>query len=347
MSITTSITTKRVTLASLLPALTFCSFAAIAQDSEPKIGLYGRLHVSADYLNDGSDGGLNVSSNSSRLGLTLDYKVADNLTLIGQIERGIDLSEGSSTITARNTFLGVKGDWGTLRAGYYDTPVKRIINAVEQFRDQIGEGRNISRSGEMHFDKRFKSGLHYTTPTWQNLTLMVHYGTHELTGATVDNEHDAVSSSLTYQRGEWTALIGYESQSRPTEPNLEAMRAALIRKSGAWSHALFYQHADGMATGSQEVFGFTTSYALNSEYSLKGQVFHRTADETGELDSTMITVGIDRKLNAKVNAYLTFSHTDNAVLSTANVSAGGHGKTMTIEPGQDPFAVAVGLRWNF
>ena len=303
--------------------------------------------MSADYLNDGSDGGLNVSSNSSRLGLTLDYKVADNLTLIGQIERGIDLSEGSSTITARNTFLGVKGDWGTLRAGYYDTPVKRIINAVEQFRDQIGEGRNISRSGEMHFDKRFKSGLHYTTPTWQNLTLMVHYGTHELTGATVDNEHDAVSSSLTYQRGEWTALIGYESQSRPTEPNLEAMRAALIRKSGAWSHALFYQHADGMATGSQEVFGFTTSYALNSEYSLKGQVFHRTADETGELDSTMITVGIDRKLNAKVNAYLTFSHTDNAVLSTANVSAGGHGKTMTIEPGQDPFAVAVGLRWNF
>lgn len=321
--------------------------AVNAQDNEPKIDFYGRLHVSADYLNDGSDGGVNVSNNSSRLGLLLDYKVADNLTLIGQIERGIDVSEGSSTITARNTFLGVKGDWGTLRAGFYDTPVKRIINAVEQFRDQVGEGRNISRNGEMHFDKRFRSGLHYTTPTWQNLTLMVHYGTHEQMGATVDNEHDAMSSSLTFQQGEWTAIVGYESQSRPTEANLEAVRAALIRKSGAWSHALFYQHADGMATGSQEVFGYTTSYALTSEYSLKGQVFHRTASQTSELDATMITVGIDRKLNAKVNAYLTFSHTNNATESTANVSAGGHGKTMTIEPGQDPFALALGLRWNF
>lgn len=105
--------------------------AVNAQDNEPRIDFYGRLHVSADYLNDGSDGGVNVSNNSSRLGLLLDYKVAGNLTLIGQIERGIDVSEGSSTITARNTFLGVKGDWGTLRAGFYDTPVKRIINAVD------------------------------------------------------------------------------------------------------------------------------------------------------------------------------------------------------------------------
>lgn len=337
--------THQTLYASIPLCLLLASHTAVAND--PEIGFYGRLHVSSDYLYDGEEGGLNVSNNSSRLGLTLDYRIDDQLQLIGQIERGIDVSEGSSTITARNTFVGVRGDWGTLRAGYYDTPVKRIINAVEQFRDQVGEARNITRSGEMHFDKRFKSGLHYTTPTWNNVTVMVHYGTHELSGATTDNEHDAYSTSVTYQRNEWTAIAGYESQSRPDQANLEAFRLALMRKFERWNHALFYQHADGMATGKQEVYGFTSSYGLTSEYTLKGQVFYRTADLVSELDSTMITVGIDRKLNSKVNVYLTLSHTDNAEQATANVSAGGHGKTMTIEPGQDPFALALGLRWNF
>lgn len=313
----------------------------------PDVSFYGRVHVSGEYLNDGDEGGLNVSSNSSRIGVKLSYQLDPNLVLLGQIERTVDLSEGSSTLTARNTFVGLQGNWGTVRAGYYDSPVKRILNAVEQFREQVGEGRNIVRSGEMHFDRRLRSGVHYTSPTKYNLTWMAHYGTSEQAGANTDTDNDAFSTSLTYRLNHWQAIIGFEQQNRAGLETLEGTRIALIRKQGAWTNALFYQHASGMGTGSQEVYGVTGAYALNAEYSLKGQVFHRTATAGSEIDATMITLGVNRKVNDSVNLYATVSHTDNAEFSIANVSAGGHGKTLTILPGNDPFAISLGLLWNF
>lgn len=316
-------------------------------ESEPDLSFYGRLHVSGDYLHDGDDGGLNVSSNSSRIGLKLKYQLNPDLALLGQIERTVDISEGGSTLSARNTFIGLQGDWGTVRAGYYDSPVKRILNAVDQFREQVGEGRNIVRSGEMHFDRRLKSSVHYTSPTRYNLTWMAQYGTSEQAGANTDTDNNAFSTSLAYSLNEWKAIIGFEQQSREGLETLEGTRVALIREQGAWTNSLFYQHASGMQTGTQEVFAVVAAYALNAEYSLKGQIFYRTAKETDELDATMITLGVNRQVNAAVKLYATISHTDNAEFSVANVSAGGHGKTLTIIPGNDPFAVSVGIVWSF
>lgn len=320
-------------------------FPAVAE--QPKIDFYGKLHVSGDYLDDGDNGGLNVSSNSSRIGVKMAYELEPGMRLIGQIERTIDMAEGQSTFSARNTFVGVKGEWGTLRAGFYDSPVKRILNAVEQFREQVGEGRNIVRSGEMHFDRRLRSGIHYTSPTRNNLTWIAHYGTSEQTGANTDTNNDVYSTSLTYALNGWTGIIGYEQQNRELNAALKGTRAALIRTNGALTTALFYQYASGMVTGTQQAYGVTGSYALDSQYSVKAQVFHRAADATNMLDSTMFTVGINRKVNAAVSLYATASHTQNAQLATANVSAGGHGKTLVIEPGNDPFALSVGLNWSF
>ncbi|RUO36125.1 hypothetical protein CWE13_09650 [Aliidiomarina shirensis] len=319
-------------------------------DSEttPDVSFYGRLHVSGDYLNDGDDGGLNVSSNSSRIGVKMRYQLDSQLVLLGQIERTVDVSEGASTLSARNTFIGLQGNWGTVRAGYYDSPVKRILNAVEQFREQVGEGRNIVRSGEMNFDRRLKSGVHYTSPTKYNLTWMAHYGTSEQTGANTDTDNDTFSTSLSYQLNEWQAIIGFEQQNREGLEALEGTRVALIRKQGAWTNAVFYQRASGLqGIGSQEAFGITGAYALNAEYSLRAQVFYRTASVTDDLDATMVTFGVNRKVNDAVTLYATASHTDNAQFATANVSGGGHGKTLTIIPGNDPFAVSVGVLWSF
>ena len=55
--------TKRVTLAPFYFCFkTFCSFPHCPRIANRKLGLYGRLHVSAGLFNDGADGGLNVSN---------------------------------------------------------------------------------------------------------------------------------------------------------------------------------------------------------------------------------------------------------------------------------------------
>src|SRR5690554_5354045 len=75
----------------------------------------GQLRVSTDYLYDGNDGGLNASSNASRLGLNVSHAINENLTVIGKVEKQIDLSEGSGSFGSRDTFLGLRGNFGTLR----------------------------------------------------------------------------------------------------------------------------------------------------------------------------------------------------------------------------------------
>lgn len=332
---------------SAVAALTGLLSVGPALAEQPEINFYGRLHVSGDYLYDGNNGGLNVASNSSRVGVKLAYDLEPGMRLIGQIERTIDMSEGQSTFSPRNTFVGVQGTWGTVRAGFNDSPVKRILNAVEQFREQVGEGRNIVRSGEMHFDRRLRSSIHYTSPTVNNFTWVGHYGTSEQAGANTDTENDVYSTSLTYAVNGWTGIIGYEQQNRELAESLKGTRAALIRKHGAFTAALFYQHASGMATGTQQAYGITGAYALDEQYSLHAQVFHRAANAVNELDATMLTVGVNRKVNAAVSLYVTAAHTRNAERSTANVSAGGHGKPLVIEPGNDPFALSLGLNWSF
>lgn len=322
--------------------------SAVAAEPAPELTFYGKMHLSSDYLHDGDEGGLNVASNSSRIGLKLDYQLPSNLRLLGQIERTVDVSEGASTLSARNTFVGIQGDWGTLRAGYYDSPVKRILNAVEQFREQVGEGRNIVRQGEMHFDRRLRSGLHYTAPSVNNLTWMVHYGSNENSGATTSNDNDVWSTSLAYSANGYTALIGFEQQNRVGENALQGTRAALVRRYEAFTGAVFFQHASGLTVGSQQAFGVTGAYALNDEYSLKAQVFHRASSSQGNADSaTMVTFGVNRKLTQTVDIYATAAFTNNAAEAAANVSAGGHGKTLSISQGENPFALSIGLAWVF
>ncbi|RUO20451.1 hypothetical protein CWE08_08280 [Aliidiomarina iranensis] len=332
----------------VLTVLASLSFSAYGNTNPaPEIDFYGRLHVSGDYLNDGDDGGLNVSSNSSRVGFKVNYQLSSDLELLGQIERGVNVSDGSSTFSARNSFIGLRGKWGTVRAGYYDSPTKRVINAVEQFRDQVGDGRNLARGGEMNFDRRFKSGVHYTSPTKYNLTWMAHYGTSEESGANTNTDTDAFSTSLTYKMNEWQAMIGFEQQDRADLETLEATRIALIREQGAWTNALFYQHASGMDTGTIETLGITGAYALDAEYSLRAQVYFRDVNDSDDMDAMMISLGISRELDTGVTLYASAAHTNNDELGTANVASSGRGKSLSVPTGNDPFAISLGLLWNF
>lgn len=101
----------------LLSALTPLSAAAAEAE------IYGLFHLSADYLNAASgDEGATVSSNSSRLGFRGNTAISDALTAIWQVEIEVVADNGSALAADRNTFAGLRGNWGQLRAGRFDTP---------------------------------------------------------------------------------------------------------------------------------------------------------------------------------------------------------------------------------
>ncbi|KAF7275949.1 hypothetical protein GWI33_011073, partial [Rhynchophorus ferrugineus] len=116
------------------------------------ISVYGRAHVSLDLLDDGRDyQEVNLSSNSSRLGFKADTKINDNLTAFAQVEQQINFTSGSDDggsidFATRDTFVGVKGDFGQVRVGRFDSPFKVARNPINFFGDQLGDIRNLTRA---------------------------------------------------------------------------------------------------------------------------------------------------------------------------------------------------------
>ncbi|TRW48094.1 porin [Aliidiomarina halalkaliphila] len=336
-----------ISLFAVVTPVLFTASPVAATETPTDFKFYGRLHVSADYLNDGNDGGLNLSSNSSRIGLSVMHGLANDLMLLGQIERTVQVTDGDATLSARNTFVGIRGDWGTLRGGYIDTPVKRILNHIELFRDRVGEGRNVTRSGEMHFDRRFRNGVQYLSPVWNNLSAVIHFGAGETTDVSTTTRDDEWSTMVQWNQGAWTTQMGYEVQGRDELSDLRALRVGSVYRAEAWTTTLFFQNARGLTTGDVNVYGVGTVYQWNDDYQLKGQVFVRDSRDMENDDGYMVTLGIDRRLSTQAMAYFAVSAAQNDDNARVNVSAGGHGKTLTISPGDDPYAVSVGLVWNF
>src|SRR3546814_1559695 len=87
-------------------------------------------------------------NNSSRLGFKGDQDVGvADLKVIYQLEYGIDPdgSEGAP-FSERNIFVGLKGGFGAVQFGKYDTPVKNAGAKTDLFNDQsIGDIGSLDR----------------------------------------------------------------------------------------------------------------------------------------------------------------------------------------------------------
>ncbi|WP_391088051.1 porin [Vibrio sp. NH-UV-68] len=67
--------------------------------------------------------------NESRIGFRADKDFSDNVNIFMQIESGWVGTDGTgATLGNRDTYLGLRGDWGTLRAGRMLTPMYELVD---------------------------------------------------------------------------------------------------------------------------------------------------------------------------------------------------------------------------
>ena len=122
-----------------ISALVLISMSAI---SAPKV--YGKLNIAVN--NDGSDGvneqEIDLVSNASRLGFKGKVDMKNGLTGIYQIEYQVDITNDNTkgkTFDQRNSFVGLKGNFGTLKLGTHDTPLKLAQLKADLFNDLKGD----------------------------------------------------------------------------------------------------------------------------------------------------------------------------------------------------------------
>lgn len=116
--------------------------------------VYGLLNLSVDKVDAESMGIDNsqVNSNSSRLGVMGDEALGNGLSAIYKIEGVVD---GDGDIgydfDARDRYLGLKGTFGTVKLGNFDSPLKTSQGTVDQFNDMsyLDMGKTIRGESRM------------------------------------------------------------------------------------------------------------------------------------------------------------------------------------------------------
>ncbi|MBL6811851.1 MAG: porin, partial [SAR86 cluster bacterium] len=142
-------------------ALVLISMSAI---SAPKV--YGKLNIAVN--NDGSDGvnekEIDLVSNASRIGFKGKVDMKNGLTGIYKIEYEVDITNDdtkSKAFNQRNSFVGLKGGFGTIKLGTHDTPLKLAQLKADLFNDLKGDIKNMT-DGE----NRIGSFVGYDSPVF-------------------------------------------------------------------------------------------------------------------------------------------------------------------------------------
>ncbi len=314
-------------------SLLLISMSAI---SAPKV--YGKLNIALN--NNGSDGvnekEIDLISNSSRLGLKGQLEMQDGLVGLYQIEYQIDPVDGhardevrgengeikvtDSTFTQRNSYVGLKGSFGTLKLGKHDTPLKKASLKVDLFNDLKGDIKNIT-DGE----NRITSFLGYDSPVFGggvSISVSLSKGKDDgVIGTDLDGEFGTnLSASLKYDIEVIQFVIATEKASIK---GFDHNRLGMMIPAGPVTIGLIHTTTKSTVGNSVDYDATTISIAgkvADGNGRVKFQ--HGTSDKSAGLTQTQI--GYDHKLfkNFKILAYHTVRSQDAANSDDAHTGLG-------------------------
>lgn len=162
-----------------------------------------------------------LQSNASRFGFKGSEDLGDGLQAIYQFEAQVDSVNDKNTKVPfngiRNSHIGLKGDFGTVFAGNWDTPFKTVHNKIELF-DNTTVFSAINLVGvtgnNKNYNTRQNNVIQYWTPKLGDFNVQVSYALDSAKTATVNKT--ALSLSGTYENDMLYAGLGYESRADQT-----------------------------------------------------------------------------------------------------------------------------------
>jgi predicted porin len=147
------------------------------------VTLYGSIDVSGDVFNPSVfDQGtkLGIASNISSFGIRVRHNLApygwDGWAVVAQLESQVDIASApteKAALGTRDSFLGLEGPWGAIKAGKSDTPYKKSTASMDPFTRTLGDYNSIMGNtggdNRAEFDWRMNHAVWYESPIWNGL----------------------------------------------------------------------------------------------------------------------------------------------------------------------------------
>lgn len=295
----------------LILALCFTSFSF----AEGPIGgkVYGKANLSLVDQDSGDSSGWNLNSNASRLGIKGESKISEELAVVYQVEYEVCIDSGDckgQTFKQRNTFLGLKGNFGMVSAGKHDTPTKLAAKKVDLFNDLEGDIKNAFEG-----ENRVSNVVAYTSPKMNGFSATLAMIPAE--GEDVDQDgqddtglKDGLSYSINYTKDNlYLAIAGDQDID---EQDLVRM-IAQYQIDALTLGFLYQQNQDNLGAKDESGYFFSAAYSLNPDITLKAQYGEIEDDIDGDKEQTL-SLGADYKLSKNTKTFIFYTdNTDSEV----------------------------------
>ena len=285
----------------------FIALFCFSLKAEPTV--YGKLWISVESQDTLSGTEVDMVSNASRLGVKGSMDFGEGLEAIYQAEYEIDPVDGTAdekngrTFKQRNSFIGIKGSYGTLFLGTHDTALKKSQSKIDLFNDLAGDIKNILQG-----ENRMSEFIGYTTPTLGDgfsATFNAIKGTEE-----EDNSiGDSTSVSLNYKTKSFYAAIAFDSELKGYDTTRISFQVPLNRTQLGF----IYQDTKELSSGLEED-GYVLS--LSQKIGKKGVFKIQLAESDMKTGSGKQTsIGYDYKLSEKAKAFIFYTDLSGESLS--------------------------------
>ena len=371
-------------VAALMPA------AAMAE-----VTVYGRGHLSID-ANSGNAGetattgtknGLNLTSNSSRLGFKGAEDLANGMKAVFQLETEVAAqgSDGGTSLFGgqRDTYVGVAGDFGTVIAGRLPLANQWAYDA-NFFGDKVGDAANFTGggfggNGLLGVPGRVSRAAAYVSPSLGGVTVLAAYvpNTQQSLGAGQDalNKQASYTLRASYDSNNIFAAasmanIGVAGVDLDTGAGTliagKDGKVSITSLAGGYDFGIakvraqwLQSKADKAAAGAevkQTVIAVGGQFKLGEDDSISVQFAKAGNISIGTTQAnsgaTLLAVGFDHAMSKNTTVYAAYakvSNKDNAQFSATGYGHGGVGAPGVDASGKaaSPSALSVGLIRNF
>ena len=285
----------------------FIALFCFSLKAEPTV--YGKVWISVESQDTSSGTEVDMVSNASRLGVKGSMDFGEGLEAIYQAEYEIDPVDGTAdekngrTFKQRNSFIGIKGSYGTLFLGTHDTALKKSQSKIDLFNDLAGDIKNILQG-----ENRMSEFIGYTTPTLGDgfsATFNAIKGTEE-----EDNSiGDSTSVSLNYKTKSFYAAIAFDSELKGYDTTRISFQVPLNRTQLGF----IYQDTKELSSDLEED-GYVLSFS--QKIGKKGVFKIQLAESDMKMGSGKQTsIGYDYKLSEKAKAFIFYTDLSGESLS--------------------------------
>lgn len=293
--------------------------------------VYGKINVSLQQLENQDNAFVekdawDLISNASRFGVKASTDFGNTgLRGVAKIEYEVSVDEGdfdgSDELKARNMYAGVQGNFGTVIAGQFDTPLKTSQGKVDLFNDlTYGDIKNF-----MPGENRADDIVMYSSPKMEgDIAFNLAFMPGEETGDDAEDGYaDYYSASVVYETSNlYLALASEEGVNAggSSAQRGDTKRVTAQYKAGDLAIGGIYQTAEASdpAGGDQVFEGLSQnpslemdSWVLSLSYTVGQNMFKAQYGESeGELvgvDYTSLSLGWDYMVDKKSKVFVYYS----------------------------------------